>query len=458
MQTILSVLPNSEVQFFSSASPVYSARLFQWAGGLYRAIRPAHADLFQRLLREGILEDLTEQGLIVKSEEVPLSVEDYGLVLKHPRIPFVTYPFEWPAQALKDAALQHVRLNLELIKYGLICQDAHPWNLVFNGANPVYVDVGSIMPLAESNPDGTIHEFNSKFYYPLRLMNCGQRRVARRLLADLTSGITEREFTALSGWRSPFGVFRSLRRMGRRLRRSTYKRLGRTASAKDHIAVWRRAEDAISGVSIRSPKTFWKNYYGGKPVADEPDTPKERQVAEILGRLKPNQVFDIACNTGRYSRLAVGLGARVAACDVDESCVDRSYADAKLQQLPLTTLVMDIRVPPAGQGWSGRTFLPAMDRLRADCVLALALIHHLVFFQMADLELVADALSRFTTRNLIVEFVSREDPFVARWWKPGFDWYTLENFKRVLGARFERVVALPSHSAGRTILVCEEVR
>jgi hypothetical protein len=412
-------LPGNDVRFLSSASPLHGARLFQWEGEFYRAIRPAHTDLFRKLLREGVLEDLAAKGLLISSEEAPLQMEGYGLILKHPRIPCVTYPFEWPAQALRDAALQHVRLNLELARYELICQDAHPRNIVFDGTNPVFVDLGSIVPLSATNPDGAMAEFNGRFYYPLRLMERGQRHLARCLLSDLTHWITDREFTAISGWRSPFGALRALQRMGQRLKRSAYKRLGRPASARDHIAVWRRAERAISSVRLHSPNGFWTDYYKNTPPLATPDTLKERTVADVLERLKPKQLLDIGCNAGRYSRLAASLGARVAACDADEGCVDQLYSDAKLRQLPLTAFLMNIRIPVPSHGWSGRQFPSAMERLRSDCVLALAVAHHLVFSQMADLEIVIDALCRFTRRDLVVEFISRDDQFVSRWWKPG---------------------------------------
>lgn len=444
-----------EVRFFSSDSPAHGARLLEYEGGLYRAIRPERAVLFERLLKEGAMEDLAAKGLLIRSDVSSLSLSGYSLVFKHPRIPFVTYPFEWPASALKDAGLRYAELNLELARHGVICHDSHPWNLVFDGANPIFVDLGSIVPLTEVNPSSPQKEFNGYFTYPLRLMARGRVRVARRLLTDLTAGMSEREAAALGDWRARYDFVEKLVLMQRRIRRSIYKRMGRKASPAEFQAVWRQAGRTLAGINVRSRPTLWSNYGKERGRLDAPTAAKEQAVCAILDRLKPKTVLDLGCNTGWYAQSAAHLGARVAACDIDETCLEMLYAEVKEKKLAVTTSYLDMRVPSASHGWDGTHFPSAMDRLRAECVLALALVHHLVFWQFADFELITNTLCRFASKHLVVEFISREDEFVAQWWKESYGWYTLENFLSLLGRRFERIATVPSSSKGRTLIVCE---
>src|SRR5438477_218419 len=141
-----SEVPVEAVRFFSSACPVHRARLFEFEGNLYRGIHPAHESFFRNLFDKGIIQSLVEKGLVVNTEIAPLKLPGYPLVLKHQRIPFVTYATEWPAPALKDAALLQANLNIELAGHGLACVDAHPWNILFDGPKPVFIDVGSFAP------------------------------------------------------------------------------------------------------------------------------------------------------------------------------------------------------------------------------------------------------------------------------------------------------------------------
>jgi hypothetical protein len=109
-------------------------------------------------------------------------------------------------------------------------------------------------------------------------------------------------------------------------------------------------------------------------------------------------------------------------------------------------------------GWGGSRFPSAMTRLRAECVLALALAHHLVFWQFADFDVVVNALCQFTLRDLIVEFIPREDEYVAKWWTESYGWYTLENLLSLLGRRFARIAVVPSAPKPRVLVVCEGLK
>jgi SAM-dependent methyltransferase len=446
------------VRFLTSASPIHSARLFEWEGGLYRAVRPEKAPLFQRLLDEGMLASLVEKELMVPTEKAALSLPGYPLVFKHARLPFVTYPFEWPAAALKEAGLLQARLNRALAPHGLTCVDAHPWNVLFDGAKPLFVDLGSIATLDEVNLDGLMDEFNAFHLFPLCLMQHQQHRIARCLLRDHTRVITRREFSYLEG----ADMAAALGRMARRLRRSLYKRMGRQPSlatlAKRSQTAWRHAEESLAAIHPKASKSLWSGYCKEFPPFDDLQTAKQQSVAAALRRLGPKTVLDLGANAGWYAQLAAHLGARVVASDVDEDCVEQSYLRAKEGGLSVSSIFLDVRVPTPSTGWSGTYYPSAMDRLGADCVLALALVHHLIFSQLADLDLVVDALCSFTRKDLIVEFIPREDEFVAKWWNELFGWYTLENFTVVLRGRFEKVQVLPSTPKCRSIVVCEGLK
>src|SRR5882672_9705025 len=74
------------------------------------------------------------------------------VVFEHERIPFPSYPYEWPPEMLWEAG----RLTLELARaaladgYGL--KDATPYNVLYRGSEPVFIDLLSFEPRAAGDP------------------------------------------------------------------------------------------------------------------------------------------------------------------------------------------------------------------------------------------------------------------------------------------------------------------
>ena len=90
-------------------------------------------------------------------------------VLRHERIPFVSYPYEWTFGMLRDAALLQLDLELQALEEGLTLKDATPYNVQFRGSAPVFIDVGSFERLREGEPWAGYRQFCMLYLYPLLL-------------------------------------------------------------------------------------------------------------------------------------------------------------------------------------------------------------------------------------------------------------------------------------------------
>ncbi len=86
------------------------------------------------------------------------------------------------------------------------------------------------------------------------------------------------------------------------------------------------------------------------------------------------------------------------ALDVHEGCVARLYRDAKEKSLPILPLIMGFGSSAACYGRYAQRLVPATKRLRCDMVLALELVHHLVFEQHLNFEQITDGLFTFSKR------------------------------------------------------------
>jgi len=463
---MLNEIPSKEIEFHPLSFADGNGRVFWWKGELYRGIGPERQDLYKKLLEPGIVQNLITKGLLVKTEVSPFSTNGYPLVLKHQVVPFVSYVHEWPSLMLKDAALALMDIEIELAREGFTLQDAHPWNMLFDGSKPIFVDFGSIIPVRPNTQWPAANEFYRFFVYPLRLMRDGHSRVARLLVQDYEQGVSQFECDALA--------HNSFRRLAKEVVRecvpagirpglkSLLKSVGYLRSSSPSQGSGTRDQYLkkirrdVENINIDFQKSNWSHYYeeGSFPSFSPSSewTAKHQTVYNILSTIRPNSVLDIGSNRGWYSRLAASLGMNVVACDTDETAINRLYCDVRSENAPILPLLMDIREPsPANQ-----IATSAVDRLQCDLVLALALLHHLVFKHFLRFDKIVAKLASFTKRTLVLEFIPKEDQFVSKWWSPKYDWYTLENLMTELRQYFRNVSVYPSDPKPRIVLVCEK--
>ena len=129
--------------------------------------------------------------------------------------------------------------------------------------------------------------------------------------------------------------------------------------------------------------------------------------------------------------------------DADSLVVDRLYRalrdEGETRILPLAVNIVD---PPPGLGWRGEERRPLLDRGRPELTLALALIHHVSIAGNVPIAEFLDWLRR-TTRSVVIEFVSPDDPMarrlLARKRPNDHPDYTEDWFDRSLRERFDVV-------------------
>ena len=273
-------------------------------------------------------------------------------------------------------------------------------------------------------------DFCSFFLYPLRFMAAGHHRLARRLMHDIERGIQPGEAELLSRKPAPRSrLGRSLnaaraavrhhaperlRRDVRRVRAALADRAVRPeATASESID---RLHDEVSPITLSGTPSAWQGYYATEFPSFSPSadwTPKHHAVDALLTACAPADVLDVGSNSGWFAQLASRKGARVVAFDSDEGCVDELYRAASSARLPILPLVMSFANPTPGYGVNNAFSSPATARFECDVVLALAITHHLVFAGSLRFEQIAAGLAALTRRTLVVEFVPRDDEYVA---------------------------------------------
>src|SRR3954464_2474681 len=90
-------------------------------------------------------------------------------LLRHERLPFVSYPYEWPFEMLRDAALLQLSLLDEALDEGFVLKDGSPDNVQGRGSPPSFLGPRSFERLREGEPWAGYRQFCALFLYPLML-------------------------------------------------------------------------------------------------------------------------------------------------------------------------------------------------------------------------------------------------------------------------------------------------
>ncbi|HVV44227.1 MAG TPA: methyltransferase domain-containing protein [Bryobacteraceae bacterium] len=150
-------------------------------------------------------------------------------------------------------------------------------------------------------------------------------------------------------------------------------------------------------------------------------------------------MLDIGANTGEFSLLSAACGARVVAIDRDPEMAGAIWRAANADVLPL---VVDFGRPTPPAGWRGREHAGFLERAEGqfDCVLMLALIHHLLVSERIPLDQILETAAGLTSRCLAVEYVGPENPLfrrMARGRKELDGWQMRAVFEECARAHFE---------------------
>jgi hypothetical protein len=427
------------------------SRVFYAGDAVYRALSTDGLDDYRALEQAGLLEDprIVATELVRDPPELGARlVKDTAGVLRHERIPFVSYPYEWTFSMLKDAALLQLELLLAALEHDLVLKDSTPYNVQFRGSRALFVDVGSFERLRPGEPWAGYRQFCMLYLYPLLLQALKGVRFHPWLRGSL-EGITATEMRGLMSARDRFrrGVpthvllhARLERRYADRggevrddLRRAGFRKALIVANARKLRALVQRLRwDPPAGV--------WTAYGERNSYSDSDVARKEDFVREAARACEPRLVWDIGANNGRYSRLAAEHAETVVAIDADQGPLELLYRELRAEGderiLPLT---VDLADPSPGLGWRGLERGALATRGRPDLVLALALVHHLTIAANVPVREVVDWLAGLGSA-LVVEFPTREDPMVKTLLAPKREGlhpdYELGHFERCLAEAF----------------------
>jgi 2-polyprenyl-3-methyl-5-hydroxy-6-metoxy-1,4-benzoquinol methylase len=353
---------------------------------------------------------------------------DQCIVLEHERIPFPSFPYEWPPLMLYAAAELTLDLAQALLKDHLSLKDGTPYNVLFRGPEPVFVDLLSFERRHPGDPTWLPYaQFLRTFLLPLAAnkffgLPLDQALMTRR------DGLEPEEVYRWAGplqrLRPPFlGLVSIPAWLSARHSpddTTVYQRkLLENAEKADFIlqSLFNRLRRQLHKLAPKGASSVWSTYMTvNNNYSTEHFEAKERFVGQALSECSPVSLLDVGCNTGHFSAMAARAGARVVSIDYDPAVVDEVWRRARGERLNILPLVVNLTRPTPGVGWRNRESASFLDRARGsfEAVLMLAVVHHMLVTERIPLDEILSQAAELTTRWLIIEFIGPEDSMFRR--------------------------------------------
>lgn len=401
------------------------SRVFLDDEAILRAVYPASSADYEAFRDSGLLAQLIREKRLVDSEEVDASRISAGqgaaYVLRHPSLPFISYPYEWPFSLLKKAALFQLDVLTTALDHDFTLTDASAYNIQFDGTRPIFIDHLSFRPYNEGEIWTAHRQFCMQFLNPIILWS--RLGVAPNAwFRGNLEGIEPEQLAPLLRWRDRLSwtALAHVILQGKFQQRANSGE-GREVAVRETKLAKSSFRGLLSGLrsfidKTQPPgkRTVWGEYAGSNSYADAEAQAKHRFVSKVASTAKPRILFDLGCNTGDYSIAALEAGAQYAVgFDFDfgalEQAVNRPESD-KLQFLPLW---LDATNPSPDQGWGQKERKGFGERVKGDAVLALAFIHHLAIARNIPLPMVLDWIMSIAPIG-VLEFPPKTDPMVQR--------------------------------------------
>jgi hypothetical protein len=395
-----------------------SGFVFSKEGKIYRHINQSYIKFYNKLMNSGLYQELVKEQYLVTHEEIKRS--DKQIIIKPLQLSLILYPYEWSFSQLKAAAILTLKVQLLALRYGMSLKDATAYNIQFIGSQPVFIDTLSFEPTQDGLPWKAYGQFCRHFIAPMLLMKHVDLRCIHMLKSfldglplDLVSRMLPRK-THLSLF-----VKLHIHLHARYLARHKYNTVSKRRMAQMSL---RRLQAMLESIFRYLQKleyvkgTEWGDYYEATLNYTSQALDMKRQiVGEYLKKIRPVSVWDVGGNDGTFSRLAKDMSQFIFSTDIDLQALDQNYRQSvKNQEKNVWPLFFDVTNPTPDLGLhAGQLSLEKrLNKIGIDCILALALIHHLSITNNYPFEFIARFFARVAP-YLVIEFVKPSDSWAS---------------------------------------------
>ena len=444
--------------------------MYREKGRLFRQVNLVYKKHYDHLIQSGLYESLVKTEMIIPHKEIPPSNEkqkETYKIIQPEEVPFISYPYEWSFNALKDAALTTLRIQKRALEYGMTLKDASAYNMQLFQGRMRLIDTLSFEIYEEGRPWVAYRQFCQHFLAPLSLMAYKDVRL-NQLLKIYIDGIPLDLACKFLPTRAKlnFGLLNHIFLHSQIQKEYSDKKIksevkNNSLSKYGFLGLINSLEKTIRSLTWKLKSSEWGNYYSITNYTDKAFQTKKKIILAMVRRINPDCVWDLGANNGMFSRLASDKKIFTIAFDIDPIAVNQCYSEVKAKkETHLLPLILDLSNPSSSIGWSNRERMSLMERGPVSTIFALAIVHHLAISNNVPLEKIAEFFSELC-QYLIIEFIPKSDSQVQKLLanrEDIFTDYTPEGFEKSFMPYFSMVEKKKVADSKRVIFLYKKKR
>lgn len=417
--------------------------VFQYEGKIYRGVKPEKVNHFLDLYKTGMLQVLSKHNMVAKTKLTDFYTEEFPLIIEHEKLPIVQ-PFYWSYIHFKQCAINTLLINTIASHFGYHLIDGHSLNTVFLNNAPVFIDVGSFIPMDhQSSCIDEIYSHQISYLLASSFDNSLLPRVSQfNKVIQVMPRIEPKDSIEYAHYVSLFKkyhLFKSSRVYNQIINEVFSKK---RALKPEHL-------DLLFGDNILY--TTWGDYnLWGENKLNECIKEKNRfkRVVELIQTYSSdaNSLIDIAGNSGFFGALADKMLnlERIFCIDYDERAVCQGYKSLNSVGARANIYLENFMYPQLNK--------VIIDE-KVDIAVAMALTHHLILVQQFDINRIFEQFKKYAQKYVFIEFCplgmyggeGHDLPTVPDWYTQ--DWFE-EKFKNHFKLLHKEVIATANTEEG----------
>ena len=320
-----------------------AGRVFYHENEVYREVAPNGQKRLEFLQSKNLLNQLIDKEYLIKTEiirdeQIAKIFKTKNMVLKHEKINFISYPYEWTFSQLKDAAIFHLNFQIFLLEQGAKLIDASAYNIQFKNNKPIFIDLLSIDEYNEGEYWFGHKQFCENFLNPL-ILKAKKGIDFNNWFKGNLEGISTLELNNILNWKDflSFTIFFQVFLQNRINIKSNKKKIGSEIKIKNlkklkkssFLSILKQLKNFIKDLRPKKQFTTWENYSSENTYNNREEELKLKLTENFYKKNKINILADLGCNDGKFSFYAAKNNIDVVGFDFDLNVLDRIYNLAK---------------------------------------------------------------------------------------------------------------------------------
>ena len=414
---------------------------------IYRLINRSYHKNFNQLMKSGLYKELTENNLLVKHKKVNANKfkaknfsGDDQIIIQPDKIHFITYPYEWSFSQLKQAALLTLKIQKIALKYNMTLKDASSYNIQFINNKPIFIDTLSFTEYAVGDIWIPYAQFCKHFVAPLALVSKKNHRLINLLKSNI-DGIPLDLACQILPYTAFFNLNLLIHLKIHSISQKSNESFEKTKNVKTSYLSSKKLNLLIEGlvaciesINLQDQKTQWDQYYSFTNYETKIFNLKKKLVDELISKIKPKVIIDLGGNDGTFTKIAARYANYAYLIDSDFMAIERSYTEILKENKSITSAIIDLNNPSPNLGFNSNerdSFISRVSELNCDCIISLALMHHICISNNVPFIKLADFYKNLNSKYLLIEYVGPEDSQVQKLLSNReniFLGYNIENF------------------------------